>query len=102
MASSTTISPNLNELRLCTFNMRGFNSGVSTLRELTLSHNIIAVQEHWLSCDSLYKLDLINSEFYSYNASGMSEAYSSGLIKGRPFGGVAFLCHKQLPYHITL
>ena len=37
-----------------------------------------------------YKIGLINHNFNCHAVSGMTEAIANGIIKGRPFGGVAF------------
>ena len=36
-----------------------------------------------------------------FGVSGMNSSLSSGLLRGRPFGGVAFLWHKCLASHIS-
>src|SRR5437867_1503206 len=72
------------------------------LSELCKLYNIIAIQEHWLRADELDKLSLINCDFNSFAASGMVHAAASGLLRGRPFGGVGFLFHKSLKGCIQL
>ena len=76
---------------IVTLNLHGFNNGFSMLRKLCTSHDIIAVQEHWLRTDSLNKLGLIDLDFNFHAVSGMTYAVSHGIIRGRPFGGVGFL-----------
>ena len=81
---------------IVTFNLHGFNNGFSMLKELCTSHDIIAVQEHWLRPDSLNKLGLIDLDFNFHAVSGMTSAVSHGIIRGRPFGGVGFLWRKSV------
>jgi hypothetical protein len=69
--------------------MRGFKFGVAMLRALTLNHLVVAVQEHWLDNDNMYKLRLANDDYLCFDVSGMSDRLASGLVCGRPFGGVA-------------
>jgi hypothetical protein len=63
---------------ICTFNMKGFNTGLGMLRELTLSHSIIAIQEHWLHTNMMSKLSCINDNFAFHGVSGMSERLATG------------------------
>ena len=71
------------------------------LIELCNSHHIIAKQEHWLSNHNLDNLNSINNNFNVFGVSGMNSLLSSSLLRGRPFGGVAFLWHKYLASHIS-
>ena len=62
------------------------------LNELCYNNDltIIAVQEHWLRADDLDKFNLVHFN-YNFNAiSSMCSAASVGILKGRPFGEVAF------------
>ena len=84
------------DMSLVTFNMHGFNQGVQTIRDLVNERHpaIIALQEHWLTPCNMYKL---NDNFPTYICAGMSamaNAVGSGVLKGRPFGGVALLIDK--------
>ena len=49
-------------LRCCTFNCRGWNSGVSTLKDHINSPDLCFIQEHWLLKDHLH---VINDIFQS-------------------------------------
>ena len=87
-------------LNILSYNMRGFHSGFSLVHELCNKYSIIAIQEHWLRLDELYKLGLVSDNFEFSGISGMNEVSARGLRKGRPFGGVAFLWHKSLANQI--
>ena len=50
---------------------------------------IIAVQEYWLRVDDFDKCNMVHFDYNFLAISG-----SLGILKGRPFGGVAFLWHK--------
>jgi len=43
---STTLSPGF--LYMCTYNMHGYNTGVSYHKQLCMQNDIIFIQEHWL------------------------------------------------------
>ena len=62
------------------------------LNELCCNNDltIIAVQEHWLRADDLDKFNLVQSDYNCHAISSMCSAASVGILKGRPFGGVAF------------
>ena len=91
----------LSDLKICSFNMHGFNNGLSMTRSLCLSHDIILIQEHWLlNCD-LDKLNLIDLNFTSTALSSMNTKAAEGIISGRPFGGVAILWNKSLTKYIN-
>ena len=83
-------------LSISSYNMFGLRNGTGMLHELCESHRIVAVQETWLREDELYKLNLIQQDFQCCAASGMNDALSKSILKGRPFGGVAFLYHNSL------
>ena len=89
-------SLNNNEVRLCSYNMRGFNSGMSMINELCESYRIICVQEHWLRTDELAKFNLLHKDFHFQGVSGMTKSTCSGLLQGRPYGGMGYLWHKSL------
>jgi len=84
------------KLQTVSFNLRGLRSGIAMLHELCDSYSVIGVQEHWLRPDELDKLSVINCDFHSAAVSGMKNSVSSGLLTGRPFGGVGFLWHRSL------
>jgi exonuclease III len=83
-------------LSFVSYNMRGFNTGVGMTRDLSLEYSVIAVQEHWLRKDNMDRLGLINTDFCFYGISSMNNAVSTGFLKGRPFGGTAFLWNSKL------
>ena len=77
---------------IITFNMFGFRNGVGMLSELCYNNDltIVAVQEHWLRVDDLDKFNLVHSNNNFHTISSMCSAASVGILKGRPFGEVAF------------
>src|ERR1700743_1948336 len=89
-------------LKICSYNMHGFNNGRPLLESLCDTHDIILLQEHWLSSNDLYKLDSVNDKFNCHGVSAMDEKLSSGILVGRPFGGVAILWKNELSNFITI
>lgn len=51
---------------------------------------LAGLREHWLREDEFDKLALVHSNFNFFAASGMKQAAAHAILKGRPFGGVAF------------
>jgi len=86
-------SQNKTFVSIASFNMHGFNNSWLYLQELMQNYQIIFVQERWLSSSKLSYLNEVSSDYVAYAVSGMNEACSTGLLRGRPFGGVAVLCH---------
>jgi len=43
---------------ICSYNVHGFNTGLLLLQDLTLSNDIIDLQEHWLCDNNMYKLGM--------------------------------------------
>ena len=71
-------------LRCCSYNFRGWNSGVITLNSFIDSLDICFIQGHWLTSNLLYKISDISSDFLCVGVSGMDD---SSLLIGRPYGG---------------
>ena len=64
-----------------------------SLRGLIDSFDLCFIQEHWLHCDHLYKINNVSSDFLSVSVSGMD---CGVLLQGRPFGGCSILYCKSL------
>ena len=91
-------------LQVLSYNMHGFYNGLPLLKELCNDGNIslIAVQEHWLSCDKLHLLNTVHEDYVGFGISGMKDKLSSGIYRGRPFGGVGFIWRKSLADRISV
>ena len=92
------MTPGLRQLRLVSFNCRGWHNAISTVADLLDSHDICLIQEHWLFNEHLNQLNF-NPDFLSVGVSGMG---SSILLHGRPFGGFAILFRKSLISSVTM
>jgi exonuclease III len=84
--------------------MHGFNQGISVVRELidTLFPDIFLLQEHWLTPDNLNKLGINFPEYVAIGKSAMELSVQQGPLRGRPFGGVAFLVKRELFEHVRI
>ena len=89
-------------LRLCSFNMHGFNNGFSMLKTICLSYDIILLQETWLLESNLFKLNQVNNNFQSFSLSSMNNKVASGILTGRPFGGTSILWNKKLAHRVQI
>ena len=50
-------------MNLCCSNMHGFNTGLLMVQDLTLSNDIIALQEHRLSDKNIHRLGMCSEKF---------------------------------------
>ena len=91
-------------LSVVSYNMHGFYQGLSVMQDLTVNVNdrpdIFLLQEHWLTPANLHKFDDYFSDYFSFGSSAMSKCVQSGVLMGRPFGGVISLVNKKLQ-HVT-
>jgi len=87
-------------LMISSYNLRGFQQGQQQLLELCNNHDVIAVQEHWLADCDLNKIVNLNTDFSVIARSAMTDKLQQGLLRGRPFGGLALMFRKSLCTHI--
>jgi len=76
--------------------MHGFNIGNVCLRDLCHVSDVVLVQEHWLAPDRLHLLSGVHDDFIYFASSSMSKKLSSGVFRGRPFGGIGVFIKKSL------
>ena len=86
----------LQQLRICSFNMHGFNSGHFTITLLCNNYDVILIQEHWLQSSERYKLGEIGSDFASFGLSPMNTKCFQDILMGRPFGVLKFSGKKHV------
>ena len=84
------------ELVLSTFNCHNVKSSIGELQELCEKSDIIFLQETWLLESELGILDTISNKFYSKGISSVK--HDSGVLRGRPHGGLAILWRKELDH----
>ena len=83
-------------VRVASFNLHGFKNSWEYLRQLLDCHDIVFVQELWLFACELSLLSNLSDSFNVFAQSGMANSEQSGIVKGRPFGGVAVFIRKDL------
>ena len=83
---------------IVSFNMHGFTQGSHTVRDMMLSDNfdIFILQEHWLTPFNLYKFNDSFPEYMCFGSSAMCSEVESGVLRGRPYGGVMTLVSNRL------
>ena len=57
---------------------------------------MIFIQEHWLNSDSLRNFDYFHNDYNVYSSTAMDSTLKHGILRGRPFGGLAILIRKTL------
>ena len=92
------------KLHIFSYNMHGFNQGSHTVRDIVfqLKPDIFMIQEHWLTPANLSKLNDNFPQYLCFGTSAMGSSVESGVLYGRPFGGVAMLVNKQLQRYTKL
>ena len=85
-------------IKIISYNLHGLNQGEPLLNELcsNLLPDVVFLQEHWLSSVNLNKLHSFSVNYFCLASSAMEAAIQSGILRGRPFGGVAILFRKIL------
>ena len=81
-------------LRVSSFNCRNIKSSIDNVRQLCDANDIIFIQETWLTFEELPMLKSVHADFYADGVTAMDT--SSGLILGRPFGGIDIMWRKSI------
>ena len=81
-------------LRVSSFNCRNIKSSIDNVRQLCDANDIIFLQETWLTFEELSMLKSVHADFYADGVTAMDT--SSGLLLGRPFGGIAILWRQSI------
>jgi len=76
--------------------MRGFNQGYSAIQEMinTIDPDVFLCQDHWLTPANLYKFPIFN--FFMFGSTAMSNRVETGILRGRPFGGLMCMIKNDL------
>lgn len=87
----------MDNCNIITYNMHGFNQGAELVKSYCSNalSDFMLLQELWLSSDSLYKLDNIAHGYSCFSVSSMDSVLENGLLRGRPFGGLAILVREN-------
>ena len=78
---------------MVSFNCKSIVRSVECVRKLCSTADIIALQETWLFPHDLDYLNTIDNQFSSTGKSAIDT--STGILRGRPYGGVAILWRKS-------
>ena len=92
-------SATLESLNLCSYNMHGFTQGLPFLQHMCDRPNppdLVLIQESWLTCANLYKINNFSPKFSSFGKSAMEKSVGEGILRGRPFGGCHILVKSDL------
>ena len=86
--------------RVSTFNCTGLKSSVEYIaRHLCSGNEIIALQETWLLPHDLPLCDTIHPDFCAFATSSVD--VGAGVVRGRPYGGLAFLYRRSVEPLVT-
>jgi len=85
-------------LNIVSFNMHGFNQGCVAIDELISSNSpdIFLVQEHCLTPANLHKFEERFSDYFAFGSTAMANQVESGMLRGRPYGGLMNLIKNDL------
>jgi exonuclease III len=81
-------------IRIVTYNCQNIKTSVDEVRELCRHHEIVFLQETWLLESQLTFLSGIDLNFHAKGISSMD--LNSGILSGRPYGGLGILWSKKL------
>jgi len=76
--------------------MHGFYQGFTVVEDLINNEfpDVITLPEHWLTPDNLTKFEQHFTDYFWFGCSAMSSCLETGMLRGRPFGGVVTLVKK--------
>lgn len=86
--------------KFVSFNCKNAKRSVEFIRQLCDLSDIIALQETWLLPEDVPLLNEISDKFSSTGTSAMDT--SAGMLRGRPYGGVALLWNKHIFQDVTV
>ncbi len=81
-------------IHFSSFNLHGWNNGLSQLSDLCDSHDVICVQEHCLLPGNLNQIQNFRSDFHCFAISGCTDIVNYAIKGGRPFGGLGLFWRK--------
>ena len=101
MASEILKKGDMIKIKLVSFNMHGFHQGCPVIEDLINDEapDIMMLQEHWLTPAKLCNFDKQFSRYFSFGSSAMTKCLDTGLLRGRPYGGVMTLISNKLRKH---
>eukprot|EP00118_Oscarella_pearsei_P023150 m.273260 g.273260 ORF g.273260 m.273260 type:complete len:967 (+) comp40573_c0_seq2:1097-3997(+) len=88
------------ELKVVSFNCRGFQSSKDDIDRLARQADIFMLQEHWIRPEQFSVLNDVGDSKFAYTA--VSPMEKGQCVQGRPFGGVALLWRNTLQHAVTV
>ena len=90
-------------LVVITYNLHGINQGESLLRDFCRNDrpDVFFLQEHWLSSINMNRILNFSDDYHCISASSMESKISSGILRGRPYGGVAIMFSNDLSSRVS-
>ena len=97
---ASTNTTNNKTITVGSHNLHGFPARSNYHSECIKTHGGIWLgQELWLSERQLHQMDNMNVEYVAH--SGMEDALSAGVLKGRPFGGVSISWSRDMNHSVV-
>jgi len=95
---AATINSETINLNIVSYNMHGYNQGCHAARDLMCdrSVDIFMFEEHWLTPANLCKFDENFPSYMCFGSSAMNHCVETGILRGRPYGGVMTLVSRKL------
>lgn len=90
----------LNKISMTSFNCKSIKRSIQNVRELSKSTDLIALQETWLLPHDLNFINEVNEELGSFAKSSVDTG--AGILKVRPYGGLAILWRKAVFRDVTV
>ena len=78
--------------KIVTFNCNGLKSSISYISKLLMENDIIFLNEHLLQVGEISSVNGLFSDDVCF----LKSSVNPELLKGRPYGGVGFICRLQM------
>ena len=84
--------------KIASYNLHGLNQGSAVLQDLCEKDDLslIMVQEHWQSSCNLNSILNFSPNFTGFGICAFENKINTGILIGRPYGGVAILVRDYL------
>jgi hypothetical protein len=97
------ISYPVGSFSIASYNLHGLNQGMSLLHDLCECRtDAILIQEHWQTPANISTISNFHPNYVGFGISAMDAKISSGILVGRPFGGVSILINNTHKQHCTV
>ena len=88
----------INNLRISTFDLQGWKNYNAVLPELCECHDLLVLQEHWLSPANLDLINAFHSDFNNFTIPGVLDIETYAAHGGRQQGSIAIMWRKIYAY----